>query len=74
MFRYESLKNYPHCEIRLVKARLVLQRRKTQHGAMCAAGKAVGVILNTKLPLAQVLLGSSPRLLLASPLLLVTVM
>ena len=60
MFGYESLENDRHfyCEMRLVQVRLVPQR-KTQCGAMCP-GKAVGVFLNTKLPLAQISLGLSP--------------
>lgn len=73
MFRCESLKNghYSYCEMRMVQVQLVPQRRKTQHGAMCVTGKAVGMVWGT------IASGSSSWVLfhlsLVSPLLLVAI-
>ena len=53
MFRCESLTNdHSSCDMSLVQVRLVLQRRKTQHGAIGIAGKMAGVTGDIKLPLA----------------------
>lgn len=48
---------HSYCEMRLVQVRLVPQRRKIQHGEIYATDKAMGVVLGTKLTLAQALLG-----------------